>query len=326
MGELIRRINQAKVFMWITIILLFLEIYFYALPACLPFAFWIFNDNTTKYSLEEFAAMGDAFGIFNTLFSALAFLGLICTIYLQIRDASKQSVTDKFYKMLDFQETLVSQITVLPITIDKRVKHPEQIQGRKAFVQYKIQLKYLMKVIQEISEENTLGLSKVDIADISYAVFYYGSAPTWQEFMRGYLKDYPNTDRLVRLIVEKLQKTDKYALHRTNQNYLSVYYRNLYNTIKLIDTSTSLAEEEKKQHIKILRARLCNSELYVLFFNVISRFGRKWIENDYIEHYQLIQNLPPRYCDGYDPKEYFPKVRFEEEETCLSWFHDRKGS
>ena len=120
---MIRRINQAKVFMWITIILLFLEIYFYALPAFLPFAFWIFKDNTTKYSLEEFASMGDAFGIFNTLFSALAFLGMICTIYLQIRDASKQSVIDKFYKMLDFQETLVSQITVLPITIDKRVKH-----------------------------------------------------------------------------------------------------------------------------------------------------------------------------------------------------------
>lgn len=307
--------------MWITIILLFLEIYFYALPAFLPFAFWIFNDNTTKYSLEEFASMGDAFGIFNTLFSALAFLGLIYTIYLQIRDASKQGVIDKFYKMLDFQETLVSQITVLPITIDKRVKHPDQIQGRKAFVQYKIQLKYLMKAIQEISDENTLSLSKVDIADISYTVFYYGSAPTWQEFMRGYLKDYPDTDRLVELIVDKLKKTDKYALNRTNQNYLSVYFRNLYNTIKLIDTSKSLTEEEKKQHVKILRARLCNSELYVLFFNVISRFGRKWIENNYIEYYQLIQNLPPRYCDGYDPKEYFPKVKFEEEETCLSWFH-----
>ena len=128
--------------MWITIILLFLEIYFYVLPASLPFAFWIFNDNTTKYSLEDFASMGDAFGIFNTLFSALAFLGLLYTIYLQLRDASKQSVLDKFYKMLDFQETLVNPITVLPITIDKRVKHPDQIQGRKAFVQYKIQLKY----------------------------------------------------------------------------------------------------------------------------------------------------------------------------------------
>lgn len=307
--------------MWITIILLFLEIYFFALPAFLPFAFSILDDNTAKYSLAEFASMGDAFGIYNTLFSALAFLGLIYTIYLQIKDASKQSVIDKFYKMLDFQETLVSQITVLPITIDKRVKHPDQIQGRKAFVEYKIQLKYLMKAIQEISNENTLNLSKTDIADISYAVFYYGSAPTWKHFMKGYLKDYPNANQLVKLIVEKLLKNDRYALNRTNQNYLSVYFRNLYNTIKLLDTSTSLSEEEKKQHVKILRARLCNSELYVLFFNVISRFGRKWIENDYIEHYQLIQNLPPRYCDGYDPKEYFPNVKFEEEETCLSWFH-----
>lgn len=314
-------ISKSTVFMWISISALFLEIYFYVLPSVLPWAFWLFEDNTHKYTLEQFASMGDAFGIFNTLFSALAFGGLIYTIFLQIKDTAKQSDIDKFYKMLDFQETLVSQISVHPITIDKRVKHPDVIQGRKAFVEYKIQLKYLMKAISEISNENNLALNKTDIADISYAVFYYGSAPTWQEFMKGYLKDYPDTDRLVKLIVEKLIKTDKYALNRTNQNYLSVYFRNLYNTIKLIDTSTSLSEEEKKQHIKILRARLCNSELYVLFFNVISRFGRKWIENDYIEHYQLIQNLPPKYCDGYDPKEYFPKVKFEEEETCLSWFH-----
>lgn len=220
------------------------------------------------------------------------------------------------------QEILVSQISVHPITIDKRVKHPDVIQGRKAFVENKIQLKYLMKAISEISNENNLALSKTGIADISYAVFYYGSAVTWADFMKGYLKDYPEPEKLVNLIINKLSTIERYALNRTNQNYLSVYFRNLYNTIKFVDNATSLSEEEKKKHIKILRARLCNSELYVLFFNVISRFGRKWIENDYIVRYQLIQNLPPKYCDGYDPKLYFPSISFEGEEKCLSWFND----
>ena len=94
----------------------------------------------------------------------------------------------------------------------------------------------------------------------------------------------------------------------------------MYNAIKHIDNSKLLSSKEKNDYVKILRSQLSNAELYILFFNVISRFGKKWIDNDYITKYQLIQNLPSKYCDGYDPKEYFPDVRFEEEEKCLSPF------
>jgi len=112
-------------------------------------------------------------------------------------------------------------------------------------------------------------------------------------------------------------------LHRPNQNYLSVYFRNMYNAIKLIDSSSFFNDEEKMNYVKILRAQLSNAELYILFFNIISRFGKKWVDNNYVTKYQLIQNLPSKYCDGYTPQAYFPHIKFEDEELCLSPFKEQ---
>lgn len=140
--------------------------------------------------------------------------------------------------------------------------------------------------------------------------------------MMEYLKDYPDTERLVDAIIVRLDSEKRYILYRPNHIYLSVYFRNMYNAIKLIDNCKLIDTEEKNEYVKILRSQLSNAELYILFFNVISRFGKKWIDNDYINKYQLIQNLPPRYCDGYDPKDYFSEIKFESEELCLSPFKE----
>lgn len=72
----------------------------------------------------------------------------------------------------------------------------------------------------------------------------------------------------------------------------------------------------------MLRAQFSNAELFVLFFNIISRFGKKWIDNTYILKYELIQNLPLGYCNGYNPKVYFENIHFESDESTLSSFHE----
>lgn len=311
----------AKVMMWLSLLLLAIELFFHIIPHFLPLIFENVNDVSPNYSVEHYGTLGDTFGVFNAFFSALAFGGLVVTLYLQIKEAKKNDLINRFYKMLDFQQNLVNNISVNPITKDGRVKYPKPINGRKAFVEYKIQLKYLMKTVVEVSEEGGFNFSEVDIADIAYAVFYYGSSSTWKYFMVEYLRDYEDNERLVDLLIQKVDANKRFALNRTNQNYLSVYFRNMYNTIKLIDSSDILSENEKTTYVKILRAQMCNAELYVLFFNLLSRFGRKWIENSYVERYELIQNLPSRYCDGYNPKDYFPKIAFEGEERCLSSFH-----
>lgn len=297
--------------------------FFFLIPKLLPFlkdkVFQVSESNL----IDSYGLMGDSYGIFNALFSGLAFLGVLITLYLQSRDNKKRTIVEQYYQMLDVQQKVIDEINVAQV---RKVKQGEEINvvtGRKAFVEFKIQMKYLIKAIKDVTEKNGFELSNVDIADIAYAVFFYGSSKTWKPFMMEYLKDYSESEVLVDTIIARLDSEKKYILNRPNQNYLSVYFRNMYNAVKLIDNSSLFSDDEKKNYIKILRSQLSNAELYILFFNIISRFGKKWIDNNYITKYQLIQNLPSKYCDGYYPKDYFPNIKFEGEELCRSPFKER---
>ena len=304
-------------------VLALLYVFFFLLPLTLPF----FKDHVfnvrENIKIDVLGQMGDSYGIFNALFSGLAFLGVLMTLYKQSRDNRKHTVVEQYYQMLDVQQKVIDEINVAQV---RKVKQGEPIavaEGRKAFVEFKIQMKYLVKAIKDVSERNGFKFSDIDIADIAYAVFFYGSSKSWKPFMMEYLKDYPDTERLVDAIIARLDSEKRFILYRPNQNYLSVYFRNMYNAIKLIDNCGLISSEEKKDYVKILRAQLSNAELYILFFNIISRFGKKWVDNDYVTKYQLIQNLPSKYCDGYNPKDYFPEIKFEGEELCLSPFKEQ---
>lgn len=310
-------------------IIISLLVFFWIFPKLLPVFAWlaypIDNIRNESHAMQNLGLVGDSYGIYNALFSVLAFWGVVYTLYYQQRNGKKAALADRFYTLLDYHEKLIEEMSVFPISIRKSnesVVNP--VSGREVFLEYKMQLKYLMKAVSEVVRSKNLELEEPDIADIAYAVFYYGSSPSWKEFMNDYLKDYENSEILVDEIIAKLNigTYKRYALSRSNQNYLSVYFRNMYNAVKLIDSSKLLDETEKKEYIKLLRAQLSNAELYVLFFNLISRFGKKWIDNDYVSKYEIIQNLPLKYCDGYNPKEYFKSVSFESEEKTLSTFHE----
>lgn len=117
-------------------------------------------------------------------------------------------------------------------------------------------------------------------------------------------------------MLEKIQENQELKLGRTNQTELSSYFRNMYNAIKLVDGDPYLSQKEKTDLVKIYRAQLSNPELYILFFNLVSRFGKKWVDSGYIIKYQLLTNLPHDYCDGYNPKDYF-NIQYEEDEISL---------
>lgn len=308
-------------------VLLCLFLFFWLLPKLLP---WLISlvypsiDLSQKdiSLLQNLGVWGDSYGIYNALFSALAFIVVAYTLYLQQRNERKAAIANRFYAMLDYKEKLIDEMSVYPVSIGRTNTKKVLITGRSVFVEYKIQLKYLVRVVTEVSKQRNLNLTEPDIADIAYSVFYYGALQT--NFMKEYLRDYDKVEILVDGIVATLdtETYKKYALRRPSQKYLSVYFRNVYNMIKMIDSSDLLSDVEKREYIKVLRAQFSNAELYVLFFNIISRFGRKWIDNKYISRYELIQNLPIGYCDGYNPKDYFEDVHFESEGCTLSTFHE----
>lgn len=108
------------------------------------------------------------------------------------------------------------------------------------------------------------------------------------------------------LLYERLMmhiEKSPYKLGRTNQTSLSAYFRNLFGAVKFIDESEMLFEEEKQRLVKMLRGQLSNPELYIFFFNAVSRFGQEWHED--ISKYQLMKNLPFGYVEKYDQSQFF---------------------
>lgn len=264
-----------------------------------------FNNNSTRAS--EF---GSFFGGYvGVMFSILSTLLLIYTSIDQFVERQKRWATDNFYRMLEFHNDMVNQLSVAHINTTK----PERSNGRRAFVVFKLQIHHLLELIEKLNTREKWDLNKDQILRIVYMIFYYGIDTQWIEFLQDKIKEDIDPDLLKKIldkILRKIQK-GKLKLGRTNQTSLSSYFRNMYNLIKLIDNDKYLSKQEKKGLITIYRAQLSNPELYVLFFNLRSYFGKKWNDKGYVERYELLKNIPKNYCDGYNPEDYYKKIRFE---------------
>ncbi len=258
-------------------------------------------------TIENSGLVGDSFGAVNALFSGFAFAAVVVTLISQIQSQSKNSEIDRYFKMIDFYQIGISNITTIALEVDKdSTLPPEKIQGRKAFAEMKLQLKKLLDLINRINTKEQFGYTKDQVASIAYLVFYYGANAAWKDLLNEVMRDVPRHDELVVKILDyiKAPAYNRYALGRTNQTDLSTYFRNMYNSIKMIDDSKRLSEQEKYDYVKVLRAQLSNPELYILFFNVISPFGENWKNSGYIKKYNLLDNIPSYYCDGYNPRGY----------------------
>lgn len=260
---------------------------------------WIID---TKLAAE----FGDFFGGYvGVMFSVLSTLLLVYTVIDQFIERQKRWATDNFYKMLEFHNNMVNQLSVSHIDANKK----ERSDGRRAFVVFKIQINRLLKLIEDLDTEETWNLDNDQKLHIAYMIFYYGIDKSWLPFLQEKIKEDIDSD-ILNKILEKIQVNKDLKLGRTNQTSLSSYFRNMYNLIKLVDNDKYLSKQEKKNLITIYRAQLSNPELYVLFFNLRSYFGKKWNAKRYIERYEILKNIPKDYCDGYNPEDYY-KIEYE---------------
>lgn len=253
---------------------------------------------------------GSFFGGFvGTIFSLLSVLLIAYSIVNQNLVNRKNMLINNFFKMIDYHNQNVDQISIPHIDKDKEVEES----GRRAFVVYKIQIKRIVEHVREIIKVENITIGEEKIIDISYMIFYYGLDERWRDFIIKMTTNIDSSEIIIDKLLEIIKSKPKLKIGRTNQTNLSTYFRNMYNAIKLIDSSKDLSSNEKKEAIKIYRAQLSNPELYVLFFNLISRFGEKWKKNEYVIRYEFIKNIPEGYCDGFNPEEFF-KIKYEYEE------------
>lgn len=263
-----------------------------------------FNFGDSKYFDADLASKFGSFfgGVIGTIFGVISVLLIIYTIINQNYESKKSAIEANFFRMIDYHNQNVNQLKISHLDSNRKNDFSE---GRRAFVQFKIQIHRLFQLVNQANVDKEFNLSKEEIADIVYIVFYYGIDGSWISFIEDKLSRYANNKKIAKEIQDRININPDYKIGRTNQTNLSTYFRNLYNAVKMIDNSKYLTKNDKKDIIKIYRAQLSNPELYVFFFNIMSRFGQKWKENDYVVKYEIIKNLPKDYCEDYDPKNYF---------------------
>lgn len=87
------------------------------------------------------------------------------------------------------------------------------------------------------------------------------------------------------------QQTLKYyhVFYNQNKNKLGAYFRTLYRILELINDS-EISDNDKRNYSKILRAQLCESELFMLYYNSQTELGIKL--GKFLWKYHILKHLP----------------------------------
>jgi hypothetical protein len=92
--------------------------------------------------------------------------------------------------------------------------------------------------------------------------------------------------------------------------YLDHYFRNLFHIVAYVDQSS---HQDKKALLKVLRAQLSGSELLLLFYNGLSKYGRDKfypliVRYAFLEHLSKSQLLDPKH------ESLYPETAYHDEE------------
>ncbi len=108
---------------------------------------------------------------------------------------------------------------------------------------------------------------------------------------------------------------------RCSQDELGAYFRNLYQLVNYIDASR---RDDKRFYMHLVRAQLSNSELYLLFYNGLSRFGReKFLP--LLRKYEFFETLPVSADVLQADAERYGKSAFGQSPEWAERFARRKG-
>nr|WP_298995183.1 putative phage abortive infection protein [uncultured Polaribacter sp.] len=114
---------------------------------------------------------------------------------------------------------------------------------------------------------------------------------------------------------KKLKYKKYYGGH---QHRLGHYYRNLYQSYKMLDRSDLIPEDTKYEYSKLLRAQISTYEQILLFINSLSSLGMKWQlvadtdkKNNFIEDYHVVKNVPGIQIYDIKYRNFYPNVAYE---------------
>lgn len=234
----------------------------------------------SKLTISNAGVFGDSFGVLTSLFSGLAFSGIIITILLQKDELKLQRKELKLTRgelagQREIMKAQNEQITV------------QNFEG--TFFQ-------MLRLHNELL--NSIDITSGGVQGMGVKVF--SGRDVFQRRWKGLEKslivngDISKEERL-KFINEKFR-----IFWRNNSHEFSHYFRSLYNIIKFVHNSEI---KNKKDYTNIVRAQLSGQEILVLFYNCLFHQDLKFIP--LIEEYSLFKHIPTKEVSSrYDFKFY----------------------
>jgi hypothetical protein len=203
----------------------------------------------------------------NTLFSGLAFWGVIYAILLQ-------------------RNELALQRKELELTRQELRGQKEQLESQNITLK---QQRFENTFFSLVNLFNSIVASmevKTDTATSRPQTFTGRECfiPLYNDFQREYSGQENQTPNVKPLELCSAAY-ERFADYR--QEAVGHYFRTFYNIVKFIEKSQV---EDKQTYINILRAQLSSSELYLLFYNCLSKYGSQKFK-PYVEQFGLLENM-----------------------------------
>ena len=202
--------------------------------------------------------LGDMFGAVNSLFSGLAFAGLIVTLILQRKDLNLQRES--------IQQTN-EQLGIQAREFEIQNKMAKQEQFRNTFFE-------LLRMLQTIVSE-----MKVNVEESDGNIRLVQGKKIFEELFTERDFKYINEShaRIFYIAQKARYKNDyEYISNPIRFSFLFHYFRFVYRIIKYVDETDVLnSTEERYQYVAFLRSTLSNYEVAAIFYNCLSRNGKE---------------------------------------------------
>lgn len=250
--------NNNRGWCFIILILVFVLVlwFFY------PFWSYLYKDYFYNTELSEMGVFGDSYGALNTLFSALAFTGIIASIYFQREElkATREELEATRYEMKNQGKQFEAQTKALDLQVFENT--------------FFNMLKLHGDIVESLSVRTRTGVE-------------YKGRYGFKVLCEGYSS--------FREGLECIPEYNVYYIR--NEECLGHYFRVLYQILSLVDNSV-LGEDKKRKYIDILRAQLSVYELVLLIIHTLSKHGGENYKC-LVEKYSLLEYISKNALDSF---------------------------
>lgn len=232
-------------------------LFFASYPFILAFLFNFIKNNglypELSFTFDKLGVFGDLFGSLNSIFSFLAFSGIVASVFYQRKELEENRVV---LRKQNFEYYFFQELSRL-----REVRNSIFIKGEFSY-EFEIDNKqFILKEARDSWGDHALYI----LNEKCNEWFFY--------ITKDKKHNYSQYQKLYDKFLYKI---------------LGGYYRVLYNIIKNIDLAEGLDESEKRRYVHLVRAELSNSELFFLLHNGLSDHGANF--KPFLEKYEMFEH------------------------------------